>query len=1046
MRGIISTSLRLRALVVAVAALCLGVGVWQVRNAPIDTLPEFSPLALTVKTEALGLSSAEVEALITVPIEADLLNGVPWLRSLESESMTGVSTIRMYFAPGTDLMRARQMVQERLTQAHALPNVSGPPVLLQPVSSASRVMNVGLSSSTVSLIDMTVQAHWNIVPRLVGVPGVANVSVWGRRDRQLQVQVAPDALHALGVTLEQVVKTTGEAVFASPLTFLNSSTPGTGGFIDTPNQRLNIRHVSPLVTPEHFARIPVLESSLTLGQIANVVEGHQLLIGDAIVRSGTGVMLVVEKFPGFNTQEVTRGIEAALEELRPGLPGIDIDTGIYRPAGFIEQASTNMSKAALAAVALLAASLLLLRGWRTAAIGLIAIPLSLLAAWLVLHLQGVSFNIIALSGLLMALGAVVHDATLDVHTIAFRLRQARDDGKGGGVARTILAASLEARRPMLFATLVLLLAVAPLLLAEGVLATLLRSLAWTYIAAILASLLVALTVTPALAALLLRDPSPADAQGTPITAGLRSRFERRAWPALRSPVPAFGLAVVAVLVTLVAWSRLERDLLPTFRETDVVVAWRGPDGTSLPETTRVTTKLIGELRALPGVRNAAAHIDRAVLCNCGEAGDVNSAEIWVSIDPAADYAGALAAIRATVSDYLGMNGRVGTYLSQRVREAAAADSERLTVRLYGHDPEILRSKGEEVRKLLAQVNGIVDPQVEAQAEEVTIELEVDLKRAGAHGLKPGDIRRATSALVGGITVGSLFEQQKVFDVVVWGTPDVRKSIADVRNLPLETESGAAVRLEEVAEVRLAPATSVVRRHGASRRLDIQADVSGRSISAVAQDVATRLKGVPFPLEYHARVLGEHLDARSPLRSVESYAVAAAILAFLLLQAAFGSWRVAAFSLVGLPVVALGSIAAVFLHSGMISLGSVLGCAAVLGLTLRSIVAMVHHFQALEREGVPFGEALVRRGLGECFPWLLATIVTTGAMVLPFIALGRVAGLEIAHPMAVAMLGGLVGSALATLLLTPALYLRFGAGTAAEPLDLEPAVDPTPAVR
>jgi len=258
MRGIISSSLRLRMLVVAVAVLFFGYGLWQLRTAPLDAVPEFTPLSLTVKTEALGLSSTDVEALVTVPLEADLLNGVPWLRSIDSESMTGVSTIRMSFAPGTGLMQARQMVQERLVQAPTgLPNVSRPPVLLQPISSASRIMNIGLSSNTVSLIDMTVQAHWNIVPRLAGVPGVANVSIWGRRDRQLQVQVAPDTLHQHGVTLEQVVKTTGEAVFASPLTFLNSSTPGTGGFIDTPNQRLNIRHVSPLITPEHLARLPV---------------------------------------------------------------------------------------------------------------------------------------------------------------------------------------------------------------------------------------------------------------------------------------------------------------------------------------------------------------------------------------------------------------------------------------------------------------------------------------------------------------------------------------------------------------------------------------------------------------------------------------------------------------------------------------------------------------------------------------------------------------------------------------------------------------------
>src|SRR5437016_4751635 len=279
MEKFISGILRFRTLIVAIGALVLGGGVWQTLRAPLDVVPEFSPLSLQVRTEALGLSAAEVESLITVPLEADLLIGVPWMKSMESESITGVSSIDLLFAPGTDLMRARQMVNERMTQARALPNVSTPPTLLQTLATASRVMNIGLSSKSVSLIDMSVLAQWTIVPRLTGVPGVANVSIWGQRNRQVQVQVDPVKLHRNGITLDQVVKTAGEAVWSSPLTYLNSSTPGTGGFIDTPNQRLNIRHVFPVTAAEDFASIPVVGTSLELRKVADVVEGHQPLIG-----------------------------------------------------------------------------------------------------------------------------------------------------------------------------------------------------------------------------------------------------------------------------------------------------------------------------------------------------------------------------------------------------------------------------------------------------------------------------------------------------------------------------------------------------------------------------------------------------------------------------------------------------------------------------------------------------------------------------------------------------------------------------------------------
>src|SRR5467141_3372980 len=330
MEQIVLGCLRLRIAVVAIAAVLVAAGLWQIRQAPLDVVPEFSPETLQVRTEALGLSAAEVESLITVPLEADLLVGVPWLKSIESESITGVSSIDLLFAPGTDLIRARQMVNERMTQARALPNVSTAPTLLQTVATASRIMNIGLSSKSVSLIDMSVLAQWTIVPRLTGVPGVANVSIWGQRNRQVQVQVDPVKLHRNGIRLDQVVKTAGEAVWSSPLTYLNSSTPGTGGFIDTPNQRLNIRHVFPITAAEDFASIPIVGTSLELRKVADVVEGHQPLIGDAILKDGPGLLLVIEKAPGYNTVEVTKKVEAALDELRPGMAGIDVDTAIYR--------------------------------------------------------------------------------------------------------------------------------------------------------------------------------------------------------------------------------------------------------------------------------------------------------------------------------------------------------------------------------------------------------------------------------------------------------------------------------------------------------------------------------------------------------------------------------------------------------------------------------------------------------------------------------------------------------------------------------------------
>ena len=1089
---LISSSIRLRTIVAVVAAGLLILGAVGLRDKPLDVIPEFSPLSLTVKTEALGLSSAEVESLITVPLEADLLNGVPWLQTIQSESMAGLSTIEMIFAPGTDLMKARQMVQERLTQTRALPNVSSPPTMLQPVSSAGRVMNIGLSSKSVSLIDLSVQARWNIAPRLAGVPGVANVSIWGQRERQVQVHVDARNLQNKGIKLDQVVKTAGEAVWSSPLTYLNSSTPGTGGFIETPNQRLNVRHQMPIGTAQTFSKVAVVNTNVSVGEIANVVEGHQPLIGDAIIGEGPGLLIAIEKFPGFNTKDVTRGILLALEELKPGLAGIEIDPTIYHPASFVERATGNLSKALIVSIALVAVMLGLLMGnWRAAVIALVSILLSFVTAGLLLQAAGVALSMMVIAGLLMATGVIVHDSILDIENALRRLRAPRSESASVAV---IARAIIETRGPMVYASLIVVVAVLPVLFMQSRSAAFFAPMAWAYIAAVSVSMAVALIATPALAALLLARAPLAPDGGSPVTNRLAGLFERISSPVTRAPIACIGVGVVAAVACVAVWRTIERDMVPSFKETDVVIEWQGPPGTSLQAMTRTTGDLIQELRKIPGVQNASADLGRAVLCNCERATDVNAGKVWVNIDPKANYEETVHAVEAVVTAYPGMRGRVGTYLSAKLREALTGNRESITVRVYGSSLDIIRAKAEEIRALMAKVAGIEKPQVELQIEEPTIEVTVDLLRAAEHGLKPGDIRRAVSAVVSGITVGALFEDQKVFDVVVWGHPDLRGNVDDVRNVTIRSEKaptpsrrlrpkatvvkvadatsgvaavttgdatttpvqqdpgaaapttigrtqanrGVAVRLAEVADVRIVPALSIIRRQGSSRRIDVSADVGDdRSPEAVAQDVARSIKQVTFPFEHHAEVLGEYREQRAALLSIYSYMAAAAVLMFLLTQAVLRSWALTALSLLGIPIAALGGLVAIVIAREAFSLGSVLGLAAVFALTVRQGISLVAHFQNLQlREGEAFGEALVRRGVREQFSSIMASSATTLALMLPFAIFGDVAGLEIVSPIAVVVLGGVVASTLAILFVLPALYLRFGADWTADRLDLE----------
>ncbi|MFJ6163085.1 efflux RND transporter permease subunit [Pseudarthrobacter sp. BIM B-2242] len=430
-------SMQFRLLVLALAAGIVGMGLWYLPHVSVDALPEFEPAQVEIQTEALGLSAVEVEQLITSPMEVDLLNGVAYLDEIRSQSIPGLSSIQLLFEPGTDLPRARQLVAERLVMAHSLPRVSTPPVLMQPKSSTGRVMMVRLSSSEMPLMDMSVLARWNIKPRLMGVPGVANVSIWGQREQQMQVQVDPAVLQARGVTLNQVMETTGNAVWVSPLTFLKASTPGTGGFLETENQRIGIQHVLPITTSSDLAKVSVEKvtgAPLTLGDVASVRENHQPLIGDAVLDEDPGLMLVVEKFPEANTMEITAALESALEDLKPGLSGIDVDSSVYRPASFIQSAVESLGIALFVSLALAALLLgMFFRSWRVALVGLLVLTVSTVAALLVLFALGVGLNVMVFSGLVLALVVVVGDLVTDLNGL--QLYRSQEEIPGNGSTR-----------------------------------------------------------------------------------------------------------------------------------------------------------------------------------------------------------------------------------------------------------------------------------------------------------------------------------------------------------------------------------------------------------------------------------------------------------------------------------------------------------------------------------------------------------------------------------------------------------------------------------
>ncbi len=503
MRWIVGSSLRFRYIVVALAAAMMALGIVRLHDIPVDVFPEFAPPRVEIQTPCLGLTAADVESLITVPLE-DALSGVPGLDDLRSKSVPQLSSIELIFKQGTDLIHARQLVQERIaTVVPTLPTWASPPFMMQPVSATSRVMKIGLSSRTRSLIDMSMISYWTIRARLLRVPGVANVAIWGERLQMLQVQADPERLRSHHVSLERVMETTSDALDVGILQFSGGSVVGTGGSIETPNQRLQVRHVLPVVTPKDLSQITIQNQDgkeLRLRDVARVVEDHQPLIGDAVINDGPGLMLVVEKLPWANTLDVTRGVDAALASLRPGLSGIDVDPTIFRPASFIESSIHNLTTALLLGCLFVVLVLgLFLFEWRSALISLVSIPLSLMAAGLALYARGATINTMVLAGLVIAVGVVVDDAIVDIENIVRRLRQYRREGTDKSTASIVLESSLEVRGPIIYATLIIVVAAVPVYFLQGLTGAFFRPLALSYALAVLASLVVALTVTPALA-------------------------------------------------------------------------------------------------------------------------------------------------------------------------------------------------------------------------------------------------------------------------------------------------------------------------------------------------------------------------------------------------------------------------------------------------------------------------------------------------------------------------------------------------------------------
>ncbi|ATB38449.1 acriflavin resistance protein [Cystobacter fuscus] len=1015
MHRLISACLHYRLIPLAASVLLLLLGYKSVRDMPVDVFPEFAPPLVEIQTEVPGLSSLEVENLITGPLENGLA-GVPALKTMRSKSVLGLSSLVLIFERGTDLFRARQMVQERLTRvAPTLPTVARPPVMLSPLSATSRVLKVGLLSDTLDRMALSDLARWTLRPRLMSVPGVANVAIWGQRDRQLQIKVDPERLRAANLRIDDVLRAAREA-----------SQPASGGFIDTPNQRMAIS-LSGATNLATLQDVPVAfrnGASIRLADVAHVEEAPPPPIGDAVVDDEAGILLIVEKQPWGNTLEVTRQVEAVLEQMRPALQGVTVVPGIFRPATFIERAMDNLHHAVvLGCVMVIVVLFAFLQDFRTAAISLVAIPLSLVSALVALHLAGATVDTLVLAGLVLALGEVVDDAIIDVENVQRRLAENLRLAQPRSSLQVILDASMEVRSAVVFATLIVVLVFIPVFFLDGVSGAFFRPLAVAYVLAVFASMGVALTVTPVLCLLFLERGEHAPPR---LGGWLRERARPLIVWMMDRPRLALGAVAGMVIAGAVGAALLGEGFLPHFQETDFLMHWVAKPGTSGEAVRRTALRASAELRSIPGVRHFGAHIGRAEVAD--EVVGPNFAELWINLEGAVDYRATVERIHRVVEGYPGLYRDVQTYLQERIKEVLSGASGSIVVRVYGPDLDTLRTKAAEVEAKLRTIDGVGNLKLEPQVLVPQVRVRLDPEAARRLGLTPGDIQRAAATLLQGTKVGEVYRAERSLDVVVWGEDSLRQDVSSVKELRFLTPSGAPVRLGDVARVEIDSVPNIIQHESASRRIDVTCDPKDRALGAVVGDIQRVVSGMEWPVGHHAEVLGEFAERRAASARLFGLTALAILGIAFVLYLDFQSPRLVAFTMGTLPFALVGGLIGVLLTGGVVSLGSLVGFVTVLGVAARNGILLVSHYRHLEvEEGMAFGFELVLRGTLERLQPMAMTTLTTALALVPLVVGGLKPGQEIEHPMAVVILGGLASSAVLNVLLVPSLFLRFARG-------------------
>ncbi len=1018
--AIVEFSLRFRGIVIALACLAVLYGIYATERARLGVFPEFAPPQVTIQTEAPGLSPEQVETLVTQRIENALI-GTAGLESIRSSSIQGLSVVTIIFSEGTEIYKARQMVGERLLEiASQMPQGVAAPIIAPLTSATSVILSIGLTAAGRSPMDVRTIADWTVRPRLLAVPGVAKVSIYGGGERELQIQVDPVRLLGHGVTIDEVISAA------------RTSTGVRGaGFVETRNQRIVIQTEGQSVTPDELGEAVLSRQSgvsVRLKDVAQVSWAPAPAIGGALIMGKPGVILVVSTQYGANVLQVTAGVDRALKDLKTVLTaeGITLHPALFRAASFVETAIGNVRSSLLLGGVLVAIVLVLfLYNLRTAFISLTAIPLSLLIAIIILKRMGATLDMMTLGGLAIAIGEVVDDAIIDAENVFRRLGENRALGNPRRAFDVVLDASLEVRSAVVYATFVVALVFLPILTMSGVQGRIFAPLGMAYIFAIMASLAVALTVTPALCLMMLpRADAPPE---TAFVRGLKARHRGLLEGASANPDLVIGGAAALCLLAIAALPFFGGSFLPELQEQTFVVHMAAVPGTSIEESLRAGAEVTRALLQNSHVASVAQTIGRAELGDDTLGPNEGEFDVRLKALGGGDVEEIQGELRKTLAKFPGYDFSMNSFLTERINETLSGEQADVVIKIFGNDLDVLDREAQKIAEVLSRIGGAADVRVQSPGGLPQMNVKLIPSKLLQFGFRPVDVLDAIQTAYQGSAVAQIYDGSRFFDVsVILQSKDRRRPEA-IRNLLLGNAAGDLMPLGQLASVGIASGRGTILHDGARRGQVVSCNVRNRDVASFVAEAEPKVTSQISSVSGVYLEFSGAAEARAQSRrEILLKSLIAAVIIVCLLYIAFGNVRNLLLVLVNVPFALVGGVLAALLSGGQLSLGSMVGFVTLFGITMRNSIMMISHFEHLVSvEGMNWGFDTTMRGASERLLPILMTALVTALGLLPLAIGSGAPGREVEGPMAIIILGGLFTSTVLNLLVLPTLALRYG---------------------